>query len=243
MRRFVLERTEDVSGVSGTGTVAEGVEFSDGKVALRWVTNHEHQSTVIWDSILSVDVIHGHDGRTQVRWVDEPVKDWKVGDPKVNGELMKQYPEIMALIKAEKKINAIKELRVVSGLSLKDAKEAVETVYQPTPVQPTVHTPRPGQCRNTVANGIVSERAEPDAPDLPHWLARKDRTVHGYGTDSKGERYEIVRYDIQSRFFQEWAYRRRTINLSEAVALTQHAHLGRPGGGAFDRKVMERMGL
>jgi len=71
LRRFVLEREIDVSGVSGIGTVAEGALFSDGKVALRWIANHAHQSTVIWDSIESVQVIHGHDGRTTVRWIDE----------------------------------------------------------------------------------------------------------------------------------------------------------------------------
>ena len=70
-RRFQLQRDEDVSGVSGTGVVAEGVEFSDGKVCIRWVTNHQHQSTVIWDSIESVEVIHGHDGRTRVCWLDD----------------------------------------------------------------------------------------------------------------------------------------------------------------------------
>jgi hypothetical protein len=35
MRLFLLIRNEDVSGVSGTGIVAEGVEFSDGTVAMR----------------------------------------------------------------------------------------------------------------------------------------------------------------------------------------------------------------
>lgn len=69
MRRFVLERNEDVSGVSGTGVVAEGVEFTDGTVVLRWITG-EHRSTVVWPSIRSVEVIHGHDGRTLVKFVD-----------------------------------------------------------------------------------------------------------------------------------------------------------------------------
>jgi hypothetical protein len=32
---FMLRRTEDVSGLSGTGMVAEGVEFTDGRVAMR----------------------------------------------------------------------------------------------------------------------------------------------------------------------------------------------------------------
>src|SRR5579872_1239536 len=37
-RRFVLVRHEDVSGVSGTGVVAEGVAFSNGVVALQWAS-------------------------------------------------------------------------------------------------------------------------------------------------------------------------------------------------------------
>lgn len=68
MRRFHLERHEDVSGVSGTGVVAEGVQFSDGTVVLRWLS--EHRSTVIWPDIHSVEVIHGHDGRTVITWTD-----------------------------------------------------------------------------------------------------------------------------------------------------------------------------
>ena len=38
MRIFSLVRHEDVSGVSGTGRVADGVEFNDGTVVLRWLT-------------------------------------------------------------------------------------------------------------------------------------------------------------------------------------------------------------
>lgn len=36
MRTFKLYRIKDVSGISGTGWVAEGVEFSDNQVILRW---------------------------------------------------------------------------------------------------------------------------------------------------------------------------------------------------------------
>lgn len=69
-RAFVLERLEDVGGVSGTGTVAEGVEFSDGTVALRW-TSEWPTSVVFHDrGIESVRAVHGHDGRTRIVWVD-----------------------------------------------------------------------------------------------------------------------------------------------------------------------------
>ena len=36
MRTFRLIRDEDPTGISGTGSVAEGVEFDDGTVAMRW---------------------------------------------------------------------------------------------------------------------------------------------------------------------------------------------------------------
>lgn len=34
-RLFTLERTIDITGISGTGIVAEGIQFSDGTVAMR----------------------------------------------------------------------------------------------------------------------------------------------------------------------------------------------------------------
>ena len=63
-RTFVLHRDEDVSGVSGTGVVAEGAMFSDGTVVVRWLG--KHASTTMWSSIDSVIAINGHGGRTQV---------------------------------------------------------------------------------------------------------------------------------------------------------------------------------
>lgn len=68
-RRFVLVRLADISGVSGTGIVAEGVEFSDGRVALRWTVG-DHRSTVCWDSVEAAEAIHGHGGATTITWLD-----------------------------------------------------------------------------------------------------------------------------------------------------------------------------
>ncbi|MEV6283419.1 hypothetical protein [Kribbella sp. NPDC051770] len=67
-RRFRLMRHEDVSGVSGTGAVAEGVQFTDGAVALRWYG--DYPTTTVWDGIESVIAIHGHGGATEVEWLD-----------------------------------------------------------------------------------------------------------------------------------------------------------------------------
>lgn len=70
MQRFQLVRTEDVSGQSGTGAVAEGVEFTDGCVAMRWRV--QPCSVAVYDSIQDVIAIHGHEGRTTVQYLDPP---------------------------------------------------------------------------------------------------------------------------------------------------------------------------
>ena len=71
MRRFELHRDEDVSGISGTGVVAEGVAFSDGgPVALRW-TSEWPTSVVFHDrGVESLEAVHGHNGRTRIVWLD-----------------------------------------------------------------------------------------------------------------------------------------------------------------------------
>lgn len=66
MTEFTLHRYADVSGVSGTGDVAFGVEFPDGAVAVRWPG--EHPSTAAWNDIRDVEAIHGHGGSTVVEY-------------------------------------------------------------------------------------------------------------------------------------------------------------------------------
>jgi hypothetical protein len=69
MRFFLLERSEDVSGTSGTGIVAEGCEFSSGWCAITWLTP---LGTYAWyPNIKSIDGVHGHGGKTRVVWLDE----------------------------------------------------------------------------------------------------------------------------------------------------------------------------
>lgn len=83
-RRFVLVREVDVTGISGTGIVVEGIQFSDGTVACRWVTpgiseiNLERgvrPTTVIHESVRSVVALHGHNGATKLVWYDDPLDD------------------------------------------------------------------------------------------------------------------------------------------------------------------------
>ena len=68
-RLFHLFRAEDVSGVSGTGIIAEGVQFTDGTCVLRWLT--DTASTQIYKTLAHVRRIHGHEGRTKVVWIQQ----------------------------------------------------------------------------------------------------------------------------------------------------------------------------
>ena len=68
MINFYLERDLDETGISGTGRVAHGVIFEDGRVAMRWLT--ERRTTTTYDSVLDVLELHGHGGKTRLVPVD-----------------------------------------------------------------------------------------------------------------------------------------------------------------------------
>ena len=73
MRRFLLKRKEDVHGMSGTGNVAEGCEFKDGSVSLKWTS--PYWSLTCFRSIHELKHIHSHEGKTIVSWIDPPTSD------------------------------------------------------------------------------------------------------------------------------------------------------------------------
>jgi hypothetical protein len=73
MRRFVMDRKEDVSGVSGTGLVLEGVLFSTGVVVIHWLTPPPRGSISVFDSIeqfLSIHVAPHPDNHAVVTFED-----------------------------------------------------------------------------------------------------------------------------------------------------------------------------
>ena len=77
MRAFLVIRDEDVTGISGTGIVAEGVEFKDGTTVMRWLPAGTARpevvkpTTVIHESVDSVIALHGHNGKTWVQFADD----------------------------------------------------------------------------------------------------------------------------------------------------------------------------
>lgn len=68
MRRFVLIRVEDLTGVSGTGEVAEGTMFSSGLAVIRWL--REPYAMGVYQTLDDVISVHGHEGRTQLQFID-----------------------------------------------------------------------------------------------------------------------------------------------------------------------------
>ena len=66
-RLWELVRMEDETGVSGTGVVADGIEFPDGTAAMKW--RGELSSVAFYQGgIKDVLAIHGHGGKTRVRF-------------------------------------------------------------------------------------------------------------------------------------------------------------------------------
>lgn len=69
LRKFHIERHEDVSGLSGTGIVAVGVMYPTGLCIMEWVT--PIKSLGQYHSIADLEALHGHEGRTKVVWDGE----------------------------------------------------------------------------------------------------------------------------------------------------------------------------
>jgi len=51
------------------GVVAEGIEFSNGQVAIHWISQLE--SVNVYANAKVITALHGHEGRTKIQWIDE----------------------------------------------------------------------------------------------------------------------------------------------------------------------------
>jgi hypothetical protein len=69
LRRFLLRRASDPTGVSGAGVIALGVQFPNGVCVLQWAP--PAMSVVIHASAAEIESIHGHGGQTPREWIDE----------------------------------------------------------------------------------------------------------------------------------------------------------------------------
>ena len=75
-KRFRFKRNKDVSGVSGTGYVAEGVQFSNGEVIICWQVEGKPNSITHYTNMANTIEIHGHEGGTEVVWLDIDFDEW-----------------------------------------------------------------------------------------------------------------------------------------------------------------------
>jgi len=69
MRRFLLVRDRDLTGVSGIGIVAEGAEFTSGLAVMRWL--REPYAVGVFQSVADLIAIHGHEGATHIHFLDQ----------------------------------------------------------------------------------------------------------------------------------------------------------------------------
>ena len=73
-RRFRLRRDIDHSHVSGTGDVAEGIEFPSGLILMWWTVPGKPSTCTLLSSRSDIDTLHGHGGDTVIEWVTDTVE-------------------------------------------------------------------------------------------------------------------------------------------------------------------------
>jgi hypothetical protein len=86
VKTYIMYRSEDVSGLSGEGIVAEVVEWADSTASMRWLpTSSPHgiardvrPTTVEHPHLRNVLALHDHDGRTFLR---EILPSGSLGEP------------------------------------------------------------------------------------------------------------------------------------------------------------------
>jgi hypothetical protein len=92
--RFTVRRHHDVSGVSGDGSVADGVLWPDGTASVRW--RGEHPSAVFWDrGRVSVEFVHGHQGATEIVLVDQDEQQLAAPTPTGAGDRVVAAPMVV----------------------------------------------------------------------------------------------------------------------------------------------------
>ena len=80
IKTFYLMRHSDVNGLSGTGVVAVGVVYPDGKAHMQWTSYKK--SFEMHENVESLMDIHGHAGATELVYGDPPCEEDKVDKPK-----------------------------------------------------------------------------------------------------------------------------------------------------------------
>jgi hypothetical protein len=67
MKSFEIIREEDNTGLSGTGKVAEGIEFSNGKCVVCWCS--DVSTIVIHENIKSIEIIMLSHSKSKINYI------------------------------------------------------------------------------------------------------------------------------------------------------------------------------
>jgi hypothetical protein len=131
MKLFHFYRAEDQTGVSGTGPVVEGVQFTNGWCALRWLSSKS--SLCFYQSIEEVKAIHGHEGRTEIVIHDfDPLTKKKMPHSNIRFEVLMQIIEeasLLTVLAEDSELSAVKLKRAKDRL--KDLLEELEKTIEP----------------------------------------------------------------------------------------------------------------
>jgi len=83
VKPFYMKRNVDINGLSGTGVVAVGVMWPNGRVTICWTSIKS--STENHDSMENLIELHGHAGNTEFIFGDPPDDKPKRSRKKKNG--------------------------------------------------------------------------------------------------------------------------------------------------------------
>lgn len=76
IKKFMMIRQYDVTGISGSGHVLDGVQFNNGKVVIAWNKGIANASSiVVWDcfdDFYRVHIARHPENETIIIWEDEP---------------------------------------------------------------------------------------------------------------------------------------------------------------------------
>lgn len=75
LQEFYLLRKKDLSGLSGTGIVARGIELQSGRAVLEWLG--KYKTITVFDNIQQIIDIHGHEGATELCLGSPPMEELK----------------------------------------------------------------------------------------------------------------------------------------------------------------------
>lgn len=107
--------------MSGTGPVVEGVEFTNGWCALRWLS--DRSSLCFYQSLQDVSRIHGHGGKTELIVHDfEPLR--RAASPKDAEE-----PEFELFLQVVEELSTLIARSELAGASQSDLQDAITRLH------------------------------------------------------------------------------------------------------------------